>query len=416
MTPLLYIDPGTGSMLFSVVIGLITTLYFVAKTLWMKIRFFFSGKNSGSVRGNYNPYVIYCEGKQYWNVFSPVVEEFERRGIPVRYLTSSSDDPVLTAGYKFVSAEFIGTGNTAFARLNMLEADICLMTTPGLDVYQLKRSRGVKHYAHLLHSVDDVTGYRLFGIDYFDSILLSGEYQRAHIRLLEEKRHLPAKDLPVVGCTYLDVLNGKKALLEAQSERPFTVLVAPSWGKGAILSRFGKDLLDPLIATGYQIIVRPHPQSKTSEAEILDALQKRYQGKANVSWDFERENIGAFSRSDVMISDFSSVLFDYVFLFDRPILYASTNFDLRPYDAADIEERPWKFRVLEEIGTELRASSFTTIGDLLLDVAKNATLKKNRDVARLTAWQYPGQSGARVVDYLVQKREQLVVPKNGPAS
>ncbi len=70
----------------------------------------------------------------------------------------------------------------------MLTADVCLMTTPGINVYQLKRSKGVKHYAHVLHAASDATMYRLFGIDYFDSILLSGDYQKKDIRLLEEIR------------------------------------------------------------------------------------------------------------------------------------------------------------------------------------------------------------------------------------
>lgn len=38
MLPLLYIDPGTGSILFSIVIGLITTLYFLTKTAIIRLK------------------------------------------------------------------------------------------------------------------------------------------------------------------------------------------------------------------------------------------------------------------------------------------------------------------------------------------------------------------------------------------
>ena len=404
MTGLLYIDPGTGSMLFSVVIGIVSTLFFVMKSVLVKLRFFFAGKSARAAESRRHAYVIFCEGKQYWNVFAPVVDEFERREIHMRYLTSSEDDPVLNAGYRFVSAEYIGTGNHAFTRLNMLEADVCLMTTPGLDVYQLKRSKGVRHYSHVLHSVDDATSYRLFGLDYFDSVLLSGEYQKDHVRKLERLRGLSAKDLVVVGSTYLDVLESKVSSIAPEKDKPFTVLIAPSWGSGAILSRYGEKLLDPLVATGCRVIIRPHPQSRSSEAAVLDRLEARYRDRPNVEWDAERENIYALSKADVMISDFSSVVFDFVFLFDRPVMYANQNFDLRPYDASDIPEEPWKFRILKEIGIELTEDKFASIGDEVRAAAKSQALKANRTRARETAWEFRGQAGARIADYLVETR------------
>ena len=192
-----YIDPGTGSMLFSIVIGLVTMLYFVGKAAFIKLKFVLSG-GKAVANGDRYPFVFYSEGERYWNIFKPVVEEFERRQVPVVFYTSSEKDPVFSEQYTYVKAEFIGEGNKAFTRLNFLEADVCLMTTPGLDVYQLKRSRGVKHYSHILHSPGDATTYRLFGLDYFDSVLLTGEYQKAHLRLLEEKRGIQVKDLEVV--------------------------------------------------------------------------------------------------------------------------------------------------------------------------------------------------------------------------
>ena len=77
----LYIDPGTGSMLFSILIGAAATLFFLAKALLLKIKLFLSGKKDGKIQldSSYKPYVIYNEGNQYWNTFKPVVEEFEKR-------------------------------------------------------------------------------------------------------------------------------------------------------------------------------------------------------------------------------------------------------------------------------------------------------------------------------------------------
>jgi hypothetical protein len=261
----LYIDPGTGSMLFSVIIGLITMLYFVGKAAIIKLKFIISGGKAISPKHKY-PLVIYSEGKKYWNVFLPILEELEKKKFNTVFYTSDEDDEVFNKNYMYIKSEYIGSGNKAYTRLNFLEAEVCLMTTPGLDVYQLKRSKGVKHYSHILHAVDDATSYRLFGLDYFDSVLLSGEYQIKHLRDLEKQRNIKEKELVVVGCPYLDILQEKIKTIQLAEKKEFTVLVAPSWGENGILRKYGTKLLDPLIETEYKIIIRPHPQSKESES------------------------------------------------------------------------------------------------------------------------------------------------------
>ena len=114
----------------------------------------------------------------------------------------------------------------------------------------------------------------------------------------------------MVGCTYLDVLQEKVASLPQKDDSVFTVLVAPSWGPSAILSKYGTSLLDALVATGFHIIVRPHPQSKLSETDVLDTLEAKYRGVDTLEWDYNPENLLSLSRADIMISDFSGVVFD----------------------------------------------------------------------------------------------------------
>lgn len=405
---LLYIDPGTGSMLFSIVIGFVTMLYFVGKAALIKLKFIVTGGKNTIKSGNRVAFAIYSEGVQYWNVFKPILDEFEKRQIQVSYLTSSEQDPFFSTPYEHITGEFIGTGNKAFVRLNFLEADICLMTTPGLDVYQLKRSRGVPYYVHILHAPGDATGYRLFGIDYFDAVLLTGEYQKAHIKLLEEKRNLPPKELFVVGCPYLDVLQGKISHIQAMKQGHLTVLVAPSWGPSGILSKYGRKLLDPLVQSGFHVIVRPHPQSKSSEMSIIERLVGQYGGIPNIEWDYTSENLAALARADIMISDFSGVIFDYVFLFDRPFMYVNAEFDAKPYDAWDIPEKPWKLKILPEIGIELKESTFASIKGIIEEACQNVVLSDNRRKARDTAWQFRGESGRRTVDFLLEKQTDLL--------
>lgn len=405
----LYIDPGTGSMLFSILIGAAATVFFLFRALLLKIKFILSGKKDGSaqVDSSYKPYVIYNEGNQYWNTFKPVVEEFEARKIPLEYLTSSKTDPVFDQKYNYVKAEFIGEGNSAFAKLNMLSAGVVLMTTPGLQVYQLKRSKNVKHYSHVLHMPNDATTYRLFGLDFFDSVLLTGDYQATDLRYLEEKRGINKKELVTVGCPYLDVYKQNIAEIPAEENHPFTVLVSPSWGDVGLLKKYGEKLLAPLSKTGWRIIVRPHPQSKKSEAEMLERITARYKDNPNIVWDYERQNIFSLKKSDIMISDFSGIIFDYTFLCDKPVMYVNAGMDLRPYDAYDLDGKElWQYSVLRKFGTELKEEQFTNIKEVIQSVSDSKELEEARHAAKAEAWMHEGEAGKNIVDFMISKVEK----------
>ena len=195
---LLYIDPGTGSMLFTILIGVIGASIYSLRMLWIKIRFKLSG---GKVQADTQcpAFVIFSDDKRYWNIFEPVCREMDKRGKDVVYMTCSEDDPALQNPYPHIKAEYVGNENKAFARLNFMKATIVLSTTPGLDVYQWKRSKMVDYYIHIPHAASEITLYRMFGIDYYDAILLSGEYQAQDIRKLEKLRELPEKELYKIG-------------------------------------------------------------------------------------------------------------------------------------------------------------------------------------------------------------------------
>lgn len=67
--PLLNIDLGTGSILFSIAIGLVSTLYFLEKTAFVKLKVLIYRDAKTAHCNEKNGIVIYSEGNQYWNVF-----------------------------------------------------------------------------------------------------------------------------------------------------------------------------------------------------------------------------------------------------------------------------------------------------------------------------------------------------------
>ena len=397
---LLYIDPGTGSMLFTILIGVISAGIYGIRGFFMKLKY--SSKESVKENKDVIPYVIFSDSKRYWNIFKLICDEFEKREIPLTYYTMSEDDPALSFDYKYVNREFIGDGNGAFARMNFLKADVVLSTTPGLDVYQWKRSKDVKCYVHIPHSVDDLTGYRMFGLDYYDAVLLSGNHISDEIRELEKLRNLPTKDIQIVGLTYFDELAEKiRNNPRKENDKP-VILLAPSWGPSSILNRYGSKAIDALIGTGYKIVVRPHPQSKTSEKAMLDSLMAKY---PDLEWNFDNDNFDILNRADLLISDFSGVIFDFALVFGKPIIYADTSFDKDPYDAWWLDEEMWKFKVLPELGRQLKESDLNNIKHLLDECLKSKSIKENIEKVKDECWYHRGESAKYIVDYMVSRRE-----------
>ncbi len=403
-----YIDPGTGSMLFTILIGVLSAAIYMLRNLYFRLRFSLSGGRRKQTDEARVPFAIFADSKNYWNTFQPICEEMERRGQDVTYLTASPDDPALNGGYRHVHAEYIGEGNRAFAHMNTLKADVVLSTTPGLDVYQWKRSRDVGLYAHILHMPNDVTTYRMFGLDYYDAVLLTGEYQVEQIRKLEALRGLPAKDLRLVGLPYLDRLKAQLDEAGPAPAHPTTVLVAPSWGPSSLLNVYGGRLLDALLETPYHIIIRPHPQSHISERELLDGLMKAYPNSERIEWDGNRENFDTLRRSDMLISDFSGVMFDFCLVFDGPVIYADTTFDKAPYDAWWLEDDLWTFTILDKLGLRLTEDNLKSIGALVDRCLDAPQFRQGREQARRETWANIGHSAEATVDYLIEARQRLL--------
>lgn len=410
----LYIDPGTGSMLFTILIGVIGAAVYSLRMLFIKLRYKVSG---GKVEAGQTeiPFVIYSDDKRYWNIFEPICREMDRRGKAMLYLTGSEDDPAFQSGIESLKVECIGKGNASFTRLNFLNATVLLSTTPGLEVYQWKRSKGVRYYVHIPHAASEIILYRMFGIDYYDAVLLSGEYQAQDIRKLEALRGLPAKELRKIGIPYMDKMAARLEQEGPAPEHPRTVLLAPSWGSSAILSVYGKRILDVLLATGYHVIVRPHPQSFSSEKDILEPLMEAYPDSDRLEWNRDTDNFDVLRRSDILISDFSGVIFDFTLIYDKPVIYTDPQFDVSAYDAWWLDTPLWTSSALPRIGAQLTEENFTDLKKLIDDCLSDPAYAEGRRQVKEETWEHPGEGAVRAVDYLLEKYEALTAGKEGAA-
>jgi len=403
----LYIDPGTGSMLFTIVISAISAVVYVIRILIIKAKNMAGIKNQNERNAKKIPIVIFSDNKRYWSTFRPICEELEKRGQKAVYMTASPDDPALKCKFENIKCEFIGEGNKAFAKMNMLNAGIVLSTTPSLDVFQWKRSKTVDYYVHVLHACGDVSLYRLYGLDYYDALLLSGEFQEKQVRELERQRNLPAKEIKMVGIPYLDTMLEHAKNYEKKKSDTTTVLLSPSWGASSLLVKYGSTLIDKLIETGYDIIIRPHPQSFTADKQTIDSLMAKYPENDKFHWNRDNNNFDVLARSDIMISDYSGIMYDFAFIFNKPVIYTNAQFKKDPYDAWCLEGETWMLSTIRKIGTELNGDNIDRVKELIDSSIKETSEGSKLKEARDETWCHIGESASLTAEYLIAKLAQL---------
>lgn len=350
-----YLDPGTGSMLLSVIVGVVSSAYFFIRRLPSLIRstfFKFSG-NKDDLKNN--SIVFYAESKTYWSTFKPVLEVLAQKNQKVTYLTSDENDPVFNSGLdEWVHAKFIGKGQTAYTALGFLEAKVFALTTPGIDVLQIRRSPGVKKYVHILHAIGDIHYYKLYSFDYYDIVFCSSPAQQKSLRVLEQHRKTSTKELPLLGCPYLDLFFTRKQNEDCSPE-PNTILVAPTWGKNSLLQKEGGRLIATMLAKqGYHVIFRPHPQSLVSEAEMIQQLKETYKQYSNIEWDTNSDGFPSLQRAQLMISDISSVIFDFAFVFLKPVISIGHGPVKEGFEAWHIPHAAWEMEILNDLGRHLQ--------------------------------------------------------------
>lgn len=399
-----YIDPATGSAFFSVFMGIIS--FFICGFYFLVDRFFLVPalfrKKIQSV-----DIILYSEGKKYWRLFQPILAELDKRGIKAVFYTSSLDDGCFNQTYQHIKCQYIGEGNKAYAKLAFVRAKIVVMTTPGLNVYQLKKSKYVNRYVHIYHALADCCSYRLFGTDYYDTLLIANHENMKYVRDIEAKRHLPAKELVVVGEVWLDQLKEQiDSFPMVQSDKK-TVLLAPTWGKESLLTKFENQIIDILLQADYTVIIRPHPQMKTDNPALLSVLENRYKDNLNVIWDYRVSAVESMVQSSVLVSDFSGIIFEYAFLLHKPVFIVNKNLNLEQYDASDLSYLTWRYTAWEKIGQCLADDEINSLPNMIEQVINQQHITQQIIETSNLYWEEQGCATHNIVNYLENKLKDI---------
>lgn len=399
-----YLDPGTGNILVYLIVSLIGAAGFFLKNLFyrLKARLGYSPTSLSINDDVHKRIAIFNEGRMYWGTFKPIVESLVARGQDFSYMSMDMADPGLAIDNPHMNARFIGEGSSAYAKVAGFRARVMLATTPNIGTpgFPLPAPRNVRCLAHVFHGVGGLGQYMKHSLDSYHAVLMMGPFMEAEVRHLEKLRGLPAKECVLAGLPYLDTLAAKVAPKEGVSE-PSVILAAPSWGDKGFLTMCGTGFLLDLAGKGYQLIIRPHPQSLKVEQELLARVRAEMAPFKSVAFDLEPDGSASMAKADVLISDMSGVRFDFALLYGRPVITIDAPFrNAGQYEMADLEAF-WDRDVSSEIGAVLKPDELGSMDEalkaLLSSRGPNLAAFREKNVANF------GRSGEFIANWLIDK-------------
>lgn len=262
---------------------------------------------------------LFSEGSVYYSTFLPIVESFISKKKQIFYYTLDPKDEILQIKSKYLITKYLGIKILSYFRFSMIESEYLICSTPniGNPGYPYLKPKLVKNLVHVFHSISDISIYRRGSLDFYDIVILVGEFQEESIRKLEKIRQLKQKCFLRLGAPYLDFLKSKKnnkTLLKK------TILIGSSWGTKGCLRTYGIDFIKNLAKKNYNIIVRPHPHSLIYEKKFITMCKNELEKIENITWDDTISPSKSMNISDILISDTSSLRFDFFMIHKKPVI------------------------------------------------------------------------------------------------
>jgi CDP-glycerol glycerophosphotransferase (TagB/SpsB family) len=140
---------------------------------------------------------------------------------------------------------------------------------------------------------------------------------------------------------------------------------------------------------------------------MLDKIKNDLKKYPNVKWDQDPDGTKSLSRSDIMISDTSSVRFDYVLLYKKPVITLESPMpDPEAFEMSDLKESVLE-KTIAEAGITLNHETIGEIVPAVKSILDKTNSGRDLDGFRDKMIYNWGTSGKAIAQYLVDKAEEL---------
>lgn len=303
--------------------------------------------------------VFYSESSGFYKYYKGIIEYIlKNTNIAVHYITSDPNDQVfaISQSQPRLKPHYIAE-KRLITLMMKLDCDVMVMTMPDIENFHIKRSYVRKdiEYVYVPHCIDSINmTMRTGAVDHYDSVLCVGKHQKEEITNTEAVYGLPHKTLVDWGYTLLDEMRAQYAASAHEDKPGKKILIAPSWQKDNIVDSCLEEILDTLKGRGYQITVRPHPQEVRLKQAYMEQLEAKYAADRDVEIQTDFSSNSTVFESDLLITDWSGITYEYAFTTLRPVLFIDTPMKVMNPEYEKINTPPINIWMREVIGAVVK--------------------------------------------------------------
>ena len=108
--------------------------------------------------------------------------------------------------------------------------------------------------------------------------------------------------------------------------------------------------MDHIKLLGHNIILRPHPITIRESINIINKIIFRYKDYSNFIYEPSTDNNQVLFKSDVLISDWSGVAYEFAFGLKKPVLFIDTPRKIKNIEYDKIGIDSFEFYARELVG------------------------------------------------------------------
>jgi len=325
--------------------------------------------------------IFYAEHEGYYPNFEGLIIELtNKHNQTLCYVTSDSHDPILKAPEPRINTFYINKLVSIFMLL--INCKVVVMTLTDLNQYHIRRSVNSVHYVYVYHSmVSTHMAYRYNSFDHYDSILCVGPYHIKEIRKHEKDNGLEKKKLVEAGYYRLERIykaHRHFSSVQHSSTTKGTILIAPSWGPENVLESCGERLVKLLLKAGYEVIVRPHPQTVRRSPKLVDLFSTEFGTNSHFTLETSVALDESILRADVLISDCSGIALEYAFGTERPVLFLDVPIKIQNQRYKELGIEPLELSLRSKIGVIVPPEKLDTVPKVITTLMADKEKYKQR--------------------------------------
>lgn len=312
--------------------------------------------------------VFYSEKKGFYKYYKDVIEYIlAKTDIIVHYISGDPEDDVFELASDNFRVYYIGENKFTVLMLK-LNADICVMTTPDLQKYHIKRSviRDDTEYIYMDHGMNSLNMVlRKGAVDYFDTIFVANSNVEKEIRAQEKIYGLKEKILVRYGYALVDNMAAAYEQEKHETNGKKTILIGPSWQGDNIMDSCLEEILDNVLGLGYEVIVRPHPQYVRHCPDRIADLEEKYGSREDFVLQTDFSSNSTVFNADIMMTDWSGIAYEYSFATLKPTLFINTPMKVMNPDYKDIDVVPFDIEIRDKIGISVETDKLKELPQVI---------------------------------------------------